>query len=349
MNITLQAVCRLIGAECPPGRETVEMRGIAALDEAGPGDISFLSNQKYWKHLTQTRAGAVIVSPEAELPPSVVPLRVRDPYFAFLQVLELFNSRTPGIMASGVHAQAVVSSTARLGRNVSVGPFAVIGEHVTIGAGTIVGPCSVVLDGSILGEQCVLFPNVTIMDGCTLGNRVTLHAGVVVGSDGFGFAPHGGKYHKISQIGTVRVGDDVEIGANTCIDRAAFGTTVIENGTKIDNLVQVAHNVRIGENTVIASQTGISGSTTIGKWVRLGGQAGLAGHLDVGDGAAVGAQAGVTKDVPPGETVSGYPAKNHMQAMRLEAALRHLPDLMKRIKEQEKRISELEQMVKERS
>jgi UDP-3-O-[3-hydroxymyristoyl] glucosamine N-acyltransferase len=184
------------------------------------------------------------------------------------------------------------------------------------------------------------------MDGCRIGDRVILHAGVVVGSDGFGFAPHEGSYRKIPQIGTVEIGDDVEIGANTCIDRAAFGMTRIESGTKIDNLVQVAHNVRIGANTVIAAQAGISGSTAVGKWVRMGGQSGLSGHLRIGDGSSVGAQAGVTKDVPAGETVSGYPAKNHMHAMRLEAALRGLPELMRKVKDQKKRIAELERIVK---
>ena len=180
------------------------------------------------------------------------------------------------------------------------------------------------------------------MDGCTIGDRVVLHAGVVIGSDGFGFAPSEGRYHKIPQIGTVRIESDVEIGANTCVDRAAFGTTVIQAGTKLDNLIQVAHNVRIGPNTVLASQVGISGSTTIGSGCQLGGQAGLAGHLHVGDGASIGAQAGVTKDVQPGDIVSGYPAKHHMTAMREEAALRKLPELIRTVRDQEKRIRDLE-------
>jgi UDP-3-O-[3-hydroxymyristoyl] glucosamine N-acyltransferase len=180
------------------------------------------------------------------------------------------------------------------------------------------------------------------MDCCTVGNRVIIHAGAVIGSDGFGFAPHDERLHKIPQIGRVVIEDDVEIGACTCIDRAAFGVTVIERGAKLDNLIQVAHNVRVGGQTVIAAQTGISGSSRIGRGVRIGGQAGISGHLSIGDGASVGAQAGVTKDVPAGETVSGYPAKSHMKAMRLEAALRRLPELMQTVKEQERRIKALE-------
>ena len=187
------------------------------------------------------------------------------------------------------------------------------------------------------------------MDGCSIGDRVILHAGVVIGSDGFGFAPHEGKLLKIPQIGHVHIGNDVEIGACTCIDRAAFGATVIKDGAKLDNLIQLAHNVRIGSYTVIASQVGISGSTTIGSGVKIGGQAGFAGHLTIENGSSIGAQAGVTKDVPHGETVSGYPAKNHMKAMRLEAALRGLPDLMKKVKKQENRIQELERKIKEMS
>jgi UDP-3-O-[3-hydroxymyristoyl] glucosamine N-acyltransferase len=349
MNIRLDAVCKIIGADCSPEFSDMTFRGVASLDEANPDDITFLANPKYERHLASTRARVVIVSADTVVPPTLVPLRVRDPYFAFLTILHLFNTRSSRMIADNRDERASVHPTAVIGANVSLGPCAVIGERVTVGDNTVIGPCSVILSGSVVGKDCVFSPNVTIMDGCTVGDRVILHAGVVIGSDGFGFAPQDGKYHKIPQIGTVSIGNDVEIGANSCIDRAAFGVTIVRDGTKIDNLVQVAHNVRIGSHTVIASQVGISGSTSIGNWVRMGGQAGLAGHIAVGDGATVGAQAGVTKDVPAGETVSGYPAKNHMHAMRLEAALRYLPDLMKKVKEQERRIAELEKRIKERS
>ena len=206
-----------------------------------------------------------------------------------------------------------------------------------------------VLHDAVIGSGCVLYPHVTVMDGSILGDRVVLNTGVVIGSDGFGFAPSAGGFSKIPQIGRVRIGDDVEIGANTTIDRAAFGETIVENGTKIDNLVMLAHNVRVGANTVIAAQVGIAGSSRVGSGVQMGGQAGMAGHITVGDKASVGAQAGVTKDVPPGEMVSGYPARKHATALRMEAALAALPGLMKKIREQEKRIDELERKLNERS
>lgn len=349
MKFKLDKLCQLIGAEIPPDAEQIEIAGVAAVEDAGPDDLTFISNPKYKKYLTTTRAKAVIITRDIKPPETLLSLVVDDPYVAFLKVLEVFNTRTPQDIASGIHPDAVIDPDTDVGENVSIGAFAVIGPQVTIGKGTTIGPCTVILKDSHLGENCIIYPNVTIMDGSKIGDRVILHAGAVVGSDGFGFAPLEGRFHKIPQIGKVFIGDDVEIGTCTCIDRAAFGVTVIESGTKIDNLVQIAHNVRIGSNTVITSQVGISGSTTIGSGVKIGGQAGFAGHLTIGDGASIGAQAGVTKDVSGSETVSGYPAKNHMKAMRLEAALRGLPELMKKVKKQEKRILELERIIKELS
>jgi UDP-3-O-[3-hydroxymyristoyl] glucosamine N-acyltransferase len=349
MSVRLDSICQLIGAEIPPNFENFEIRGVSSVEEAGPDDICFLSNPKYARFLDSSHTRAVIVSKETVIPSKFIPIAVPDPYFAFLQLLELFNTRTPLSVAAGIHPRAEIHPDAILGSGVSVGACAVIGAGVSIGDNTVIGPGVVILAGSRVGKDCLLYPQVTIMDGCSVGDRVILHSGVVIGADGFGFAPHGDHYYKIPQIGTVRIGDDVEIGANSCVDRAAFGVTSIGNGTKIDNLVQVAHNVSIGEHTVIASQVGISGSTTIGNWVRMGGQAGLQGHIKVGDKASLGGQAGVTKDVPPGETVSGYPAKNHMQAMRQEGALRNLPDLIKKVKAQEKKIEELEMILKHNS
>jgi UDP-3-O-[3-hydroxymyristoyl] glucosamine N-acyltransferase len=338
MNFKLEEICRVIGAGVPHQKRNVEIKGISSIQDAGPEDICFLSNPKYHKHLESTHACAVIVSKGTSVPESVIALEV-----------DVFSTRNLSDIASGIHPQTFIHPDAVLGSTVSIGPFAVIGAQVTIGDSTIIGPCTVIMAKSTIGSNCILYPNVTVMDECIIGNRVILHAGAVIGSDGFGFAPHEGRLHKIPQIGKVIIEDDVEIGACTCVDRAAFGKTIIEKGTKLDNLIQVGHNVRIGSNTVIAGQTGISGSTTVGSGVRLGGQVGLSGHLTIGDGASVGAQAGVTKDVPPHETVSGYPAKNHMKALRLEAALRNLPELIKKVKNQEKRILELEHIIKERS
>lgn len=349
MTIKLDRLCKLIGSEIPQNAEQIEISGVAAIEDAGPDDVTFIANLKYKKYLSTTRAGAVIISKDIVPPDSLISLIVDDPYFAFLKVLEVFNCRSHQDIASGIHVNAIIDPDAVVGDNVSIGAFVVIGPGVAIGSGTTIGPCTVILKNSRIGENCIIYPNVTVMDDCTIGDRVLVHAGAVIGSDGFGFTPHKGSLHKIPQIGNVHIGDDVEIGACTCIDRAAFGQTVVEKGTKIDNLVQIAHNVRIGSNTVIAAQTGISGSTRIGSGVKIGGQAGFAGHLTIGDGASVGAQAGVTKDVPEGETVSGYPAKKHMKAMKLEAALRNLPNMMKNVREQEKRISELERFIKEKN
>lgn len=348
MTVALETLCQLIGADIPHGASGVEIIGLAALSDAGPGDLTFISNPKYLKYLENTQAAAVILTRDMEPPSSSIPLYVDDPYFSFLKVLELFNERSAAdITAPGINSTASVDPAAKLGTDVAIGACAVIGPGVTIGDRTTIGHGSVLLKDTAVGEDSVLYPNVTVMDGSIIGNRVILHSGVVIGADGFGFIPHEGSLHKIPQIGVVEIQDDVEIGAGTCIDRAAFGRTVIEAGVKLDNLIQIGHNVRIGSHTVIASQSGISGSSTIGLGVKIGGQAGFAGHLDIGDGASVGAQAGVTKDVSPGDIVSGYPAKNHMKAMRLEAALRSLPDLIKKVKKQEKRISELERQIKE--
>jgi len=349
MSISLDHICRIIGADCPAQANTIEIKGLSSVQDAGPDDICFISNPKYFKYIETTDARAVIVDKGTKISSRTLPLEVDDPYVAFLKILTLFNTRTSDDIASEINSNAVISPEAEIGNNVSIAPFAVIGNHVKIGDNSVIGAGTVILAGSTIGKDCILYPNVTIMDNCDIGNRVILHAGAVIGSDGFGFAPHEGRLVKIPQIGKVILEDDVEIGACTCIDRAVFGETIIEKGTKLDNLIQIAHNVRVGSNTVLAAQVGISGSTVVGSGIRMGGQAGIAGHLSVGDGASVGAQAGVTKDVSPNDTVSGYPAKSHMKAMRLEAALRNLPELMKKVKSQESRIKELEKNIKERS
>jgi UDP-3-O-[3-hydroxymyristoyl] glucosamine N-acyltransferase len=347
MKIRLDEICGLIEAEILSEPDMV-FNGIASIEDAGPTDLTFVSNPRYFKFLQTTSAKAVIMPKGTEHPQHLIPLYVDDPYFSFLKVISLFNGRKSSDIAQGISENAFIDKSAVIGGNVSIGAFTVIGEGVEVGDNTVIGPCSVIMKNAHIGKDCKLYPNVTIMDGCSVGDRVIIHAGAVIGADGFGFAPHEGKLHKIPQIGVVKIGSDVEIGACTCVDRAVFGVTVIGDGAKIDNLVQIAHNVKIGPVTVIASQAGISGSTTVGAGVKIGGQAGFAGHIHIGNFSSVGAQAGVTKDVPENETVSGYPAKNHMKAMRLEAALRGLPELIKKVREQELRIIKLERQLKEK-
>jgi UDP-3-O-[3-hydroxymyristoyl] glucosamine N-acyltransferase len=342
MSVTLGDIARLLGAAIPDDSGKLVIDGAASLARAGSGDISFISNSRYARQLETTRASAVLVPPGTPVPSTAQALEVADPYVAFVRVLSLFDTRTSAVVASGIHDSAVIHPGAVLAEGVSAGPCAVINDGVIIGSGTTIGPGAVVLANTKIGSDCIIYPNVTIMDNCVLGDRVILHSGVVIGADGFGFAPHGGSYVKIPQIGRVIIEDDVELGACTCVDRAVFDDTVICRGAKLDNLIQVAHNARVGADTVIAAQAGISGTTEIGAGVRIGGQAGFAGHLTVGDGANVGAQAGVTKSVPPGETVSDYPAKPHAQALRIEASLRRLPELLKTVKALEQRLAELE-------
>lgn len=278
------------------GTGDIEIVGPAKIEEASTGHVSFVANEKYYRYIAQTGASLVIVSQKAPLDdasPGTSFLKVADPYTAFVFILQHFSGKRR-IADTGIAASASVAASVRLGENVSLGEHVVIGENCVIGDGTVIGPGTVLMDGVTVGSGCTIFPLVTIYDGTVIGDRVTIHSGTVVGADGFGFAPQkDGSYIKIPQMGTVEIGDDVEIGANTTIDRATMGATVIEKGAKIDNLVQIAHNCRIGGDTVIASQAGISGSVKIGRQCLIGGQAGFAGHLELADRTSVAAKAGI--------------------------------------------------------
>ncbi len=322
------------------GRVVVD--GVAALAEAGPSDLSFLANPRYAAQVAETRAAAVLVPEDWRGASPCALIRVRNVDAAFGRIAAALGP-APIHYTAGVHPTAVVADDAQLGDGVAIGPYCVVAPGARIGARSVLVAHCYVGHAAVVGADALLYPFVSVRERVRLGDRVIVHGGAVIGSDGFGYAPVDGEWRKIPQIGTVELGDDVEIGANATIDRARFGKTVIARGTKIDNLVQIAHNVRVGEHTAMAAQVGISGSTHIGHHVQLGGQAGLAGHLTVGDRAIVGAQAGVTKDVPAATFVSGYPAMDHKRAMKLQAHLARLPELKQRLTELETRLAALEE------
>jgi len=313
------------------GEGDVEITGPAKIEEAAAGQVSFVANEKYYRHIADTGASLVVVSPKAPLdgaPAGTSFLKVADPYTAFVFILQHFSVKRR-IAVPGIAATASIATSTRIGQNVSVGEHVVIGEQCVIGDDTVIGPGTVLMDGVTVGSGCTLYPLVTIYDGTLIGDRVIIHSGTVIGADGFGFAPQkDGSYIKIPQMGTVEIGDDIEIGANTTIDRATMGATVIEKGAKIDNLVQIAHNCRIGSDTVIASQAGISGSVKIGRQCLIGGQAGFAGHLEIADRTSVAAKAGISKSfLEPGLAIRGVPAQPMRDQLRQEAQVRGLGEM----------------------
>jgi UDP-3-O-[3-hydroxymyristoyl] glucosamine N-acyltransferase len=316
------------------------IRGVAGIREAMPGDITFLANARYDAYLNETRASAVICSRESRIAP-VPLLQVDNPYLAFQRVVRVFRP-DPYLPEPGVHATAIVSLDAVLGEGVSIGAHCVIEGGAHIGARTVLMAGCYVGKLARIGDDSFLYPAVTLREECEIGARAILHPGVVIGSDGFGFAFDAGRYHKVPQVGNVIVGDDVEIGANTTIDRATTDSTRIGDGTKIDNLVQIGHNVVIGRHCIIVAQVGISGSTQIEDYVTLGGQAGVAGHIRIGERAMVGGQSGVTKSIPAGEVWSGYPAVPHGLWKRLSAFVQKLPQLFQRTRALEDRVGRLE-------
>lgn len=338
MQRSLNGLAELTGTRLQGDAELM-ISGVNSLDEAAPGEISFLANKKYAKLLEQSRAGAVVI-PEGVVT-SKAALVSKNPYADFVKILTLFAPPIP-LPEPGIHPTALVDPTAQLAEEVAIGPYCVIGPGVVIGRGSKVVAQAFIAPHCVLGEDCILYPQVVIRERCRLGNRVILNPGVVIGGDGFGFAPDQGRYHKIPQIGIVVIEDDVEIGSNTTIDRAALNETRIGEGTKIDNLVMVAHNVIIGRHTVIAGQAGLSGSAKVGDHVMLGGQAGIAGHLTIGDKVVVGGQSGVSKNIPAGQFMDGTPARPFRTNMREQAELGRIGDLRKKIHDLEKRLEALE-------
>lgn len=337
----LREIAAHVGGEIV-GDAEVEITGVAGIKEAKPGDITFFANPRYESHLRSTDASVIILSKNGMEAGSGKTLLINpNPYVAFLRVIELFAPRDYD-RPRGVHPTAIVGRDVRLGPGVTIGPHVIVEDGASIGEGTRVLPNSYVGFRAKLGQGCLIYPNVVIREDSELGDRVIVHSGTVIGSDGFGFTKNGPRHMKIPQIGRVVIGDDVEIGANAAIDRATVGTTRIGRGTKIDNLVQIAHNAVIGENTIIVAQVGISGSTEVGNNVTLAGQAGIVGHIKIGDNVRVGAQAGVTKSIPANESVSGYPAREHSLSRKIYACLTRLPELVRKVASLEKRMNSLE-------
>jgi UDP-3-O-[3-hydroxymyristoyl] glucosamine N-acyltransferase len=319
------------------GDPSLQITGAAPLAEAVPGEISFFGNPKYLGLLRKTCASAVFVPQDFADSITAAQIRVSNPTKAFEQVVLKFAPK-PIQFSSGIHTTAVVDPSAKLGERVSIQPNAVIEAGVRIGDETIIGAGSYVGHETVIGSACVIYALVTIRERSRIGSRVIIHSGAVIGADGFGFEVVDGRQQKIQQLGIVQIDDDVEIGANTTVDRARFGRTWIQQGVKIDNLVQIAHNVVIGKNSIIAAQTGISGSTRVGERVMMGGQVGIIGHIELGDGTAIGAQSGIAKSTPGGTSWWGSPAVPLAEAKQQIAWIRRLGKLFARVKEIEKKL-----------
>jgi UDP-3-O-[3-hydroxymyristoyl] glucosamine N-acyltransferase len=318
------------------------INGLAPLEAAGPDKVTFLANPKYASKVAETGAGAVLMTPGSESYGRVV-IEVENPYLSFARLLTLFYVQPH--LPCGVMPEACIGVAVNLGEDVSIYPGAIIGNNVTIGDRCVVHPGAVLYDGVTVGADTVIHANSVIRERCRIGRSCVIQPGAVIGSDGFGYAPDGRGYYPIPQIGIVVLEDNVEIGANSCIDRAALDVTLIRRGTKLDNLVQVAHNCQIGEDCMIVSQVGISGSTKIGNHVTLAGQVGIAGHLTIGDNVMIGAQSGVPGSLPANGGYSGSPVMPHKQWLKSMAVVPMLPDLRKKISSLEKRITELEALL----
>ena len=341
MEFTAKQIAELIQGRVE-GDENTAVTTFAKIEEGVPGAISFLSNPKYTHYIYDTKSSVVLINEDVELekPVSATLIRVKNAYECVAKLLQFYETMKPA--KKGIDSLAYISPKAQIGEDVYVGAFAYIGDGVVLGKGSQVYPHTVICEGVTIGEKCILYPNVTIYQGCKLGNNVTIHAGSVIGADGFGFAPNTGGYDKIPQIGIVVIEDNVEIGANTCIDRSTMGQTIIHQGVKLDNLIQVAHNCEIGENTVMSAQVGMAGSTKIGSWCMVGGQAGFSGHIHVADKTFVGAQCGVIGNTKGnGEQLIGSPAMDPKVYFKGMAILRRLPDMYKELSALRKELEEL--------
>jgi len=336
--MTLRDLAGRVNARLDPGAADLEICGVASLADANPGDLSFFGNPKYIGALRKTRATAVLVPENFTESLPVHLLHVENPAEAFASILPVFTPQ-PLSFEPGIHPTAIIADGVQIGDGCHIGAFCVIQKNASIGAGSVIEPHSFVGQESLLGDECHLHPRVTVRERCRLGRRVVLHSGVIVGADGFGYEFRDGRQQKIPQTGTVQIDDDVEIGANSTVDRARFGRTWIQKGTKIDNLVQIGHNVTIGEHCILCAQVGISGSTRIGSYVVLAGKVGLSGHIEIGDRVQIGAMSGLAKNVPPDTIMFGAPAQPIREYKENYALLKNIRKLYSRVKVLESRLS----------
>ena len=346
MEFTAKQVADMIGGRVE-GNENAAISSFAKIEEGKPGAISFLSNPKYTHYIYDTESSVVLINEDVELekPVTATLIRVKNAYESVAKLLQFYESMKPH--KTGIDPHASISEKAKIGENVYIGAFACIGDGTVIGDNTQIYPNTVIGDGVTIGEKCTLFPNITVYQGCKIGNNVTIHAGSVIGADGFGFAPNAEGYDKIPQIGIVIIEDNVEIGANTCIDRSTMGQTIIHKGVKLDNLIQVAHNCEIGESTVMSAQVGMAGSTKIGAWCMVGGQAGFAGHIHVKDKTFIGAQCGVIGDTKgDGEQLIGSPAVNPKIFFKARALDAKLPEMYRQIAALQRELNALKEEIK---
>lgn len=340
MEFTAKQIAEFVHG-CVEGDDNTTVNTFAKIEEGKKGAISFLANPKYTHYLYSTNSSIVLVNNDLKLEQNVPCTLVRVPsaYEAVAQLLQLYESMKP--KKTGVSSLASISASAKIGENCYIAPFVCIGDNVEIGDGCQIYPNVTIGDGVKVGKNTILYSNVSVYHGCKLGNSVTIHSGSVIGADGFGFAPNAEGYDKIPQIGIVTIEDNVEIGANTCVDRSTMGSTYVRKGVKLDNLVQIAHNTDIGENTVMSAQVGIAGSTKVGSWCMFGGQVGLAGHIKIGNKVFLGAQSGVPGNIKDDQTLIGTPPMEPKKYFKSQAIFRRLPEMYAKINELEKELAKL--------
>jgi UDP-3-O-[3-hydroxymyristoyl] glucosamine N-acyltransferase len=343
MKMTLKQIAELIGAVTD--RPEVEISDIAKIESACSTEITFLHNPKYFHLIDTTAAAAVIVPMDFNTERNIPLLKVDNPYQAFLKILIAFHPIVP-VAEKGINKLSYISDTAVIGKDPSIGAFVSVGSGCTIGNNAQIQSNVTICSNVKIGDNVIIYSNVSVRENCVIGNNVIIQNGAVIGSDGFGFAPNQAAYDKIPQVGNVIIEDNVEIGANTCIDRATLGSTIIRKGAKLDNLLQIAHNVEIGSNTVMAAQSGVSGSTKIGQHCMIGGQVGFVGHVSIGNGVMIGAQAGIAGNLKDGSIVTGTPSREIAKQRKIDACLGRLPDLIYKVKDIEKAVKALEEKSK---